>query len=62
MSKHTASAVKPTPCCPNAVPGRACDCSECSPRGWENTCPPGCDCLLCLVDELSANPPRGKAA
>jgi hypothetical protein len=62
MSKPIAKCIKPTPCCPNTVPGRPCDCSECSPVGWESTCPPGCTCLVCLVDGLSANPMPRKVA
>jgi hypothetical protein len=56
MSKHTASkpAASTVSYCPNASPGRPCTCSECRP--WENTCPPGCACLVCLVDGLSAVP------
>ena len=43
--------------------GRAsCDCSECGAVRIPSTCPPGCPCLVCLVDGLSANPAPRKAA
>ena len=37
--------------------GPSCLCSECVASRIPSTCPAGCDCLVCLVDGLSANPP-----
>lgn len=33
-----------------------CPCSECRASQIPTSCPEGCDCLVCLVDSLSANP------
>ncbi len=51
----------PVPCCRNAARGDGCTCSEVR-EVWASTCPPGCECLICLVDSLSANPPPRKVA
>jgi hypothetical protein len=34
-----------------------CPCSECVASRIPSGCSEGCDCLVCLVDGLSANPP-----
>ena len=60
VSKPLAKCVVPAPaapCCRNAARGDGCTCSE-AMEVWESTCPPGCPCLVCLVDGLSANPSR----
>ena len=61
MSKPIAKCVAPAPCCRNAARGDGCTCHEVR-EVWESTCPPGCPCLICLVDSLSANPPHRKVA
>jgi hypothetical protein len=59
VSKPLSKCVAPAPvyCCRNAARGDGCTCSE-AMEVWESTCPPGCPCLICLVDGLSANPSR----
>ena len=46
----------------NCTGRAACDCSECDAARIPSTCPPGCPCLVCLVDGLSANPAPRRAA
>jgi hypothetical protein len=41
--------------------GPSCPCSECMATRMPSSCPEGCDCLVCLVDSLSANPPPRRA-